>query len=154
MMKIIDEVFAVRNDPEQLQVNQQVLEKLEQIHPASLSEYNEGSGPAVWVLVIPATAELMFCFVEGKISEQQLFDMTKPGMKYDALYLCSATALQEYRGKGHTRRLCCEAIESIRAAHPLKTLFVWAFTPEGSALAESIARKTKLPLLKRKTKIK
>ena len=150
MMKVIEGVFAMRKDPLQLQVNEKVLAKLEQIHPATLSEYNEGNGPAVWVLVIPTTTELMNRFLEEKISEQELFDQTNPGRKYETIYLCSATTLHEYRGKGITKRLCCEAIERIRSEHKIKKLFVWTFTPEGDELAESIARETKLPLLKRK----
>jgi predicted GNAT family acetyltransferase len=152
MMKIVDDVFATRNDPEQLQVNEEVIEKLQLIHPATLSEYNEGKGPIAWILGIPTTTEIMNLFLSGNISEQQLFDMTEPGMSYDALYLCSATVLPEYRGKGLAKRLCCEAIESIRKQHPLKTLFVWPFTAGGDALAESVSKKAGLPLLKKKTK--
>lgn len=148
-MQIIEETFAMRSDPSQLQVNDKVLEKLAEIHPATLSEYNEGSGPCSWVLVIPTTAELMNDFLAGKISEQKLFDLTQPGMNYEAIYLCSATTLPEYRGKGITKKLCVDAIDKIRKDFPIKNLFVWAFTKEGDALAEAIAFKTKLPLNKR-----
>ena len=148
MLALIDEVFATRNDPAQLQVNEQVIAKLEQIHPATLSEYNEGNGPAVWILLIPTTTELMNLFLTGHISEQELFDRTQPAMQYEAVYLCSATALPEYRGKGHAKKLCLEAIEHIRSQHPLKALFVWPFTKEGNALAEKIAIQSGLPLKK------
>ncbi|HLG35054.1 MAG TPA: hypothetical protein VI757_09255 [Bacteroidia bacterium] len=152
MFLVIDEVFDMRNDPLQLQVNDKVIAKLAQIHPATLSEYNEGEGPIAWVLVIPTTTELMNRFVAGQLSEQALFDQTKPGMQYDALYLCSATTLPEYRGKGITKKLCLDAIKKISEGHPLKALFVWAFSPEGNMLAESVARATGLPLLKREIK--
>src|ERR1044071_8497711 len=111
MFTVIEEVFDMRNDPLQLQVNDKVIAKLNKIQPATLSEYNEGNGPIAWVLVIPTTTELMNNFLSGKISEQELFDQTKPGMKYDALYLCSATTLPEYRGKGITKKLCLDAIK-------------------------------------------
>ena len=153
MMQVIDEVFAMRSDPLQLQVNDKVLAKLEQIHPATLSEYNEGEGPCSWVLVIPTTTELMNDFVAGKISEQELFDRTEPGMKYEAIYLCSATTLPEFRGKGITKKLCMDAIGKIQKQYPIKNLFVWTFTPEGDALAENISKKTGLPLLKRINKV-
>ena len=100
MMQIIDEVFATRNDPSQLQVNEEVIEKLQKIHPVTIAEYNEGSGPCVWVLVIPTTTEILNLFLNGIITEQELFDRTLPGMNYEAVYLCSATALPEYRNKG------------------------------------------------------
>ena len=149
MMQVIDEVFATRNDPDQLQVSEQVIEKLQRIHPATLAEYNEGSGPIVWILTIPTTTDVMNRFLTGSISEQQLFDLTEPGMNYEAICLCSATVLPEYRGKGLAKKLCLEAIESIRKEHPIKALFVWPFTTGGDALADSIARETGLPLLKR-----
>ncbi len=152
MMKVIEDTFAIRNDPAQLQVDEEVIEKLEKIHPATLSEYDEGDGPCVWILVIPTTTELMNLFVSGSISEQELFDRTLPGMSYDALYLCSATALPEYRGKGIAKKLCLEAIEKIRSQHPIKALFVWPFTEQGNVLAEKLAIETGLTLKKRELK--
>lgn len=152
MMKVIEDTFAIRNDPAQLQVDEEVIEKLEKIHPATLSEYDEGDGPCVWILVIPTTTELMNLFVSGSISEQGLFDRTLPGISYDALYLCSATALPEYRGKGIAKKLCLEAIEKIRSQHPIKALFVWPFTEQGNVLAEKLAIETGLTLKKRELK--
>ena len=152
MMTVIDDTFAMRSDPAQLQVDEAVIEKLAKIHPATLSEYNEGDGPCVWILVIPTTTELMNLFVTGSISEQELFDRTLPGMSYDALYLCSATALPEYRGKGIAKRMCLEAIEKIRLQHPIKALFVWPFTEQGNVLAKKLALETGLTLKKREMK--
>ena len=148
-MDVIDEVFDMRNDAAQLQVDESVIEKLQRMHPATLSEYNEGNGPLIWILLIPTTQELMNRFVNGDITEQQLFDSTEPGMNYDAIYLCSASALPEVRGKGFSKKLTIDAINSIRSQHAIKALFTWPFTDDGDALAESIARETKLPLLKR-----
>lgn len=45
MLNLIDEVFATRNDPDQLQVTPQQLKKLEQIHPSTLSELANEDGP-------------------------------------------------------------------------------------------------------------
>jgi hypothetical protein len=87
-------------------------------------------------------------FLQKKISEKQLLDKTPVGVKYDCLYLCSATTLPEARGKGKTRELCLNAIRQIRKDHPIKTLFVWPFTKEGERLAEAIARATGLLLRK------
>jgi GNAT superfamily N-acetyltransferase len=70
-------------------------------------------------------------------------------MQYDAIYLCSALVLPEYRGKGIAKRLACTAIEAIQADHPIKSLVCWAFSREGEALATSIAREVGIPLLQR-----
>ena len=38
MMQLADEVFAVHDDPTQLQVDQDVLEQLQHLHPASVGQ--------------------------------------------------------------------------------------------------------------------
>ncbi|MDI1355673.1 MAG: hypothetical protein PSX36_12190 [bacterium] len=148
MMHIIESVFATREDPNQLQVNDRVIKKLEALHPDCLSEVSNDKGPLIWVLLIPTTQHIMSDFISGKISEQELLDQTPEGILYDSIYLCSATALPEMREKGETKKLCLKAIASIREQHPIHSLFVWAFSAEGEKLAEALARATHLPLLK------
>lgn len=149
MIQLADEVFATKNDPNQLDINEEVLDQLRKIHPATVSEYDEGSGPAAWILLIPTTFELMKQFIEGSISEKELFEMTPLNTKYEALYLCSAMVLEEYRRKGIAKRLTLTAVEAIRKDHPIKSLFVWTFTNEGLWGAEALARLTSLPLRRR-----
>lgn len=147
MIQLIDDVFATRNDPDQLQVDQQQLKKLQEIHPATLTELADDNGPYTWVLVIPTTKAVMHEFLSRKISEKGLLDKTKPGDSYDCIYLCSATTLPEYRGKGETKKVCLSAIQRICKDHPVTTLFVWPFTKEGELLATSIAGICHLELL-------
>lgn len=149
LIKLADEVFAVKDDPSQLDVNQDVLEHLHQMHTSTISEYNEGNGPVAWVLIFPTTLDLMNQFLENRISEKELFDLTPLETTYNAVYLCSALVLEEYRRKGITKRLALQAIGNMRKDHPLKALFVWAFSPEGDLAAETIARLAELPLYKR-----
>ena len=149
LIRLADEVFAVKSDPSQLDINPKVLERLKKIHPATISEYNEGNGPVAWVLLIPTTLEVMNRFLTHKITEKELFNLTPPNALYDAVYLCSALVLEEYRRKGITKNLALEAIEKIRKKHPLKAAFVWAFSPEGDMTAETITRLAGLPLYKR-----
>jgi hypothetical protein len=142
MMQIIDEVFSTREDPDQLQVNEKVIARLQELHPATLSEYNDGNGPAIWVLIIPTVKELMEKFLRGEISEQELFDRTKPGMKFDSIYLCSATVLPEYRRKGMTLKMTVDAINAMKKDFPVEQLFVWPFSEEGKFLAQKIGEVT------------
>jgi GNAT superfamily N-acetyltransferase len=88
-------------------------------------------------------------FIEKKISERDILDRTLPGQSYDALYLCSALVLPEHRGKGIAKRVLMSAIETIRADHPIKSLFFWAFSVEGERLAASVSRQYGLPLHRR-----
>lgn len=145
-----DEIFSVKNDPGQLSVDEKVIQQLQKLHPASVSEFNEGNGPCIWILLIPTTKNLMDQFLYGKISEQELFERTPEGIKYDALYLCSAMTLPEYRNKGLTKDLSVKAIQNILKTHPVKDLFVWPFSKEGDELAKKIAQKLNLPLKSRK----
>ena len=149
MIQLADQVFATKNDPSQLDVNQEVIEHLQRIHPATVSEFDDGNGPVAWVLLIPTTLDLMNRFLENKISEKELFELTPFDSTFEAVYLCSALVLEEYRGKGIAKQLALNAIESMRKDHPLKSLFVWAFSKEGDLGSETIARLISLPLYKR-----
>lgn len=149
LVELADEVFAYKDDPEQLSVNPQVLEKLHQIHPFTLSDFSDENGPVLWLLVIPTTMDLMHRFINKEISEKELFELTPLNVKYEALYLCSALILEEYRRKGITLQLLLEAIEAIKQDHPLACLFVWPFTKEGDKLAEKVAQLTGMPLYRR-----
>lgn len=146
MIEIIDGVFSTRNDPDQLQVTEEDIARLQLLHPATLSEYNEGHGPCIWVLLIPTTKTIMQEFLEGKITETALLYNTPPGIAYEAIYLCSVTTLPEYRGKGLTTKLTLEAINAIRSENPITDLFVWPFTKEGEILAQKIAVQLQMPL--------
>src|SRR5271157_1085844 len=96
MIQLADEIFAAKNDPDQLQVNPEVMERLHKIHPSTVSEYDDGNGPVAWVLLIPTTLYLMNRFLETEISEKELFNLTPLDTKYEALYLCSALVLEEH----------------------------------------------------------
>jgi hypothetical protein len=149
MIQLVTEFFDVKNDPDQLNVTEDVMEKLNKIHPACMSEYNEGDGPIVWILLIPTTEDVMNRFLKREISETQLLDETKPGENYEAIYLCSASVLPEYRRKGLAKKVGGDAIHAIMKDHKIKALYYWSFSPEGQALAEKAAKEVNLPLYKR-----
>jgi hypothetical protein len=149
LIDLADKVFDMKHDPDQLNINQKVLSRLKKIHPFTVSEKVDGNGPVAWVLVIPTTLALMHQFIEGNLSEKEMFKLTPLNFQYDALYLCSALVLEEYRRKGITQLLTLTAIRNIQKDHALKALFVWPFTSEGEKTSEKIARLTELPLYKR-----
>jgi hypothetical protein len=149
MIALANESFLVHNDPHVLDVDEQVIEELKQIDPSTLSEYIEGDGPVSWVLLIPTTIPLMEQFIAGEIGEGELVNNTPKGIQYDALYLCSALTLPEFRNKGFTKKMALDAMEEIRNRHPIQTLFVWNFSKEGAGLSEAIALSQKLPIVER-----
>jgi len=125
------------------------MEHLQLIHPNTISEFDDGNGPVCWILCIPTTLDLMTQFINHKISERQLYELTPLNTKYEAIYLCSALLLEEFRGKGIAQGLAIKAIESIKLDHSIKALFLWAFSKEGEKLAEKISGLIGLPLYKR-----
>jgi len=150
LIALADEVFAVRKDPEQLDVNEEVMERLHAIHPSTLSDKDFGEGPILWILLIPTTVTLMNQFLKHEINEKQLYELTNPGQTYEAVYLCSALVLEEYRNKGYAKEVTLHAIKEIQKDHPIKALFYWPFTEGGMHAARSIAKELELPLLERK----
>jgi predicted GNAT family acetyltransferase len=149
MIQLSDEVFSSRIDPDQLNINENVMEQLQLIHPDTISEYDDGNGPVCWLLCIPTTLDLMTQFINQNISERELYELTPLNTKYEAIYLCSALLLEEFRGKGIAQNLAVKAIESIKIDHSIKALFFWSFSKEGEKLAEKLSGLMGLPLYKR-----
>ena len=146
MMLLIDEVFETRNDPNQLQVRPKDLRKLDQLHRSTLLELSNKNGPYCWVLMIPTTEKIMVDFLENRINENQILKNTMPNDEFTCIYLCSATTLKEFRGKGLTFNLCKKAIREISETYEIKNLFVWPFTSEGGNLAKKISMECNLHL--------
>jgi len=146
MLQLADKIFAVQDDPTQLQVDQEVLEGLRRLHPAAVCEEADAEGPVAWILLIPTTVALMEDFLAGTITEQELYALTPEGGTYEAVYLCSAMVLEEHRRAGLARRTTLDAVARIRRDHPVSALFCWPFTAGGDALAEAIASAAGLPL--------
>jgi len=150
MIALADNVFDVRHDPGQISVTEHERNKLATLHPATLSQLANEDGPYTWVLIFPTTHQLMTAFIDGLITEKELLEQTPENGTYDAIYLCSALTLPEFRNKGVTKRITKDAIDKMRKDHPIKYLFVWPFTDEGNQLAEALAKAAGLPLLHKK----
>jgi GNAT superfamily N-acetyltransferase len=149
MIRLAEEFFDMKNDPDQISVNEEVRKRLLAIHPATMSEERDANGPVAWMLLIPTTKDVMDRFVAGWINEKQLLEQTAPGQSYDAIYLCSALVLPEYRREGIAHRLAINAIDTIRRDHPIRSLYTWSFSEEGDTLAVTLAEEMKIPLLRR-----
>ncbi len=150
MIRLAEDSFNTGNDPSQISVDQKVRNRLKRIHPATMMEKRTKKGPVAWILVIPTTQKLMKQFIKREINERELLRKTPLHIKYDAIYLCSALVLPEYRRKGIAERLICKAVKSIKKEHPIDALFYWAFSTAGRKLAVSAANKCGLPIFRRK----
>lgn len=149
MRKLAEEFFAIHQDPSQLAVDDEVISRLLKIHPGTVLEEKNRDGPVAWMLIIPTTEPLMRRFIREEINERQLLEETPLKASYEAIYLCSALVLPEFRRKGLSENLACRGIGSVLRDHPIKYLFVWSFSHEGATLAEKLSLRFRLPLLKR-----
>jgi hypothetical protein len=149
MIALADEFFDVKNDPDQIAVDERVRRQLLAIHPATMGEVTDSDGPIAWMLVIPTTNQLMRKFLRKEISERELLDETPVSSRYDAVYLCSALVLPEHRRKNLANEMAIKAIRAIMSDHPIKDLFYWAFSPEGTRLAGVVAGELHLRLHQR-----
>jgi GNAT superfamily N-acetyltransferase len=149
MIKLAEEFFGAKKDPTQITVTPADINKLKGIHSATMTEKRDRNGPIAWVIVIPTTHDLMEKFITKRITEQKLLEETPLQVTYEAVYLCSALVLPEYRGKGLARSLASKAIKSILKQHPIQGLFYWTFSVAGEGLANRIATEFNLPLHKR-----
>jgi GNAT superfamily N-acetyltransferase len=149
LLALAESFFDAKNDPGQLTMTEKDRRKLRHLHPATMLAEADENGPVAWVLLFPTTHTLMERFLTGEIGEQPLLHETPSGIVYDVVYLCSALVLDEYRRKGIARRLATTALQSIIAEHPINTIFIWSFSPEGEAFAASLAEDLGLPLRRR-----
>lgn len=146
MIDLVEEIFSTRNDPEQLQVNEEVIEQLIQLDPHFVSELDEGKGPCCWILLIPSNTELMHRFLDAEITEQELFERSRTLTTFTTLYLASALTLPEYRNKGITFHLCISAILELQKKYSFQDYFAWTFTEEGKHLAAKISNHFSKPI--------
>lgn len=145
-MRLADEFFSAKNDPNQLDVNEAVMAQLHAVHPACVGEYNNENGPAAWSIVIPVTRYVMELFLACQLSKKELFERTLREKEFSALYLCSALVLPEFRRKGIIKNLVLSSLREIQKTYRIQELCCWAFSSEGKQLAEKIAGEARLPI--------
>ena len=150
MLQLVDEFFSVKNDPSQLDVTPIVMEQLNELHPLTLSEEVIGDGPVCWILLIPSTLKTMEEFISGKISESDILNHSieekKTSNNFEAIYLCSAIVLPEFRKKGIAKKVTLEAVAAMRKDFDIKFVYSWPFSEEGKKLSALIGELTELPL--------
>ncbi len=138
-MQIAEKFFGTLNDPEVIPITSDSMNKLRRLHPAAFHYLTDKKGEHAvgWSVVVPTTKLLAHQFLEGRITERQLFDQTVPQDRYDALYLCAAFVLPEYRRQGLATKLFKDSLKAIPLTHNAE-YFTWPTTPEGKAMAEKM----------------
>ncbi len=138
MLNIAERFFGTASDPNQMPITRESFYKLQQLHPKTVVYRLDNGEPISWVVVLPTQTELMEKFLKREINERELLDLTKSQDEYEALYLCAAFTIPEYRRKGYAVEMFKEAIKDIPHTKDVK-LFAWPFSQEGKALAEKLS---------------
>ncbi len=149
MIQLATEFFDVKNDPSQLDIDETVIERLNHIHPSAMGEMRDEHGPVAWTIVFPASRDAMQQFLDGKINESELLELSERDKNYETIYLCSALVLPEYRRKSLAKQLACDSIRAMQKEYPITSLFYWGFSKEGDALSHAIAKEVRLPIFAR-----
>lgn len=137
MLALAEDFFATQNDPGQIPVNEETLQKLRRLHSATILYRLEDGEFVSWVISLPTQRFLMEQFLEGAITERELLELTKPEDSYEALYLCAAFTVAAHRRKGYVLGLFAEALRRL----PLTAdapLFAWPVSYEGKMIAEKL----------------
>jgi hypothetical protein len=151
LLELADQLFNTKSDPEQLDVNEAVINTLHQISPVLVYEHQIDQEAVAWVTLIPSNEALTEAFINGGLTEKTYFEKSVELKQFDTIYLCSAIVLEEFRHQGIVSQQCKKAIELMRQNHPIKQLAAWPFTTEGLECANSIARQVGLPLILKST---
>ncbi len=133
--------FKTGIDPTQIPVSKESRKKLNALSPYCLCvEVNDKREPISWRVSIPTTKELAYDFLEGKITEKEMFDRTPVGIAHNALYLASSSTIPEYRRQGLAKKLLKLSIEKFKATEPIELIFAWPYSKEGSGLLTSVSK--------------
>ncbi len=49
MMRLAEEFFETKNDPDQISVTEVIRDRLHELHPSTMSEKRNENGPIAWV---------------------------------------------------------------------------------------------------------
>jgi hypothetical protein len=118
-------------------VSKESLYKLQKLHPKTFLYKTLNNEPVSWAVVLPTSQKLAEEFIQGKINERELLDMTEPKKEYEALYLCSAFTVPEHRRRGYAIEMLKEAINGIPHVAEAE-FFVWPYSEEGKAVIKKL----------------
>lgn len=140
VLRISEEFFGSATDPEQMPINQSSADKLHSIHADTVVyKFDEENNPIGWVVIVPTSVETMRKFLTKEITERELLDIAVEEKKFEAIYLCGAFVLPEYRRKGYAIELLKEAVRKISDGKHLP-LYAWVYSPEGEKLVNVLSK--------------
>ncbi len=139
--KIAEQFYGSESHPDHIPIKAESAAKLDSISDNWFNcAFDDNNEPISWIVVIPTSIALMKDFITAKITEKQLFDSTSIATPQEALYLCSAFTIPEYRRQGLAMRLILETIGQFEQSGT-KELFAWIYSPEGEQMVTTMQQR-------------
>lgn len=138
--RIAEEFYGTVHHPDQIPITGESQQKLFQLHPKTVLFKLVDNEPVSWIVVLPTSQTLAEKFVNGEVTEKELFDKTTPSDVYEALYICSVFTVREHQRKGYGTGLLSEALEGI-PLQPDPYLCCWIYSKEGEAMFRALSKK-------------
>lgn len=137
-MKLAEEIFGTESDPDQIPINDESTKKLDALCDGWLeTDLDDKGEPASWAVVMPTQRLIAERFLNKKITERELLDLTEPADTYDALYIVSVITVPEHRGKGLASEVIKRAIARM-PVNPDALYFAWPTSKEGEGLMRKL----------------
>jgi hypothetical protein len=141
-LEMAESIFETDAHPDQMQATPENFQKLKSLDVNSiLYQVKDDNEPIAWVVVMPTQRAVAEKFITGTINEQEFLDNTEPAESYDAVYICAAATLPEYRRKGVASDLVKTALYRL----PLKVdyeIYSWPTSAEGAEGLKKLGQKT------------
>lgn len=154
LAKQAERFFHTDKDLEQLPGEEITYEFLTKKFPNSANIIRQGKKIVGHTFVLPCSKKLMRQFLNGKITERQLFYCIREEITYqnfETIYLCSALLLPEHRGQGLAAQSMADQVKKISSMRKGKTeIFAWPQTLEGKKMAQNVAKITRKKVLMKK----
>lgn len=139
-MKIAEAIFGTENDPDQMPITNESIAKLDNLCSGWLSsELDDNNEPISWAIVMPTQKQLAQDFLNNKITERELLDLTMPANIYDAVYFVSVITVPEHRGKGLGVKVVKQALQNMSLTNDA-LYFVWPTTDDGKNLCKKLEK--------------
>ncbi len=147
ILSIGTKVFESFGDvDDQIPASIEAYDKHMALHSKSFICKLDDSGELVgWAVAVPTSKLLAQKFLDGAITEKELFDETEPSDRYEALYLCFAFVVEKERKKHHARDMFLEIFESVPLSDDA-TIFIWPVSDDGRKFTKKFALEIDLPI--------
>ena len=140
ILEIAEGFYGTSTDPEQIPINKESFDKLMSLHQETIKLKTGIDGnPLSWVVVIPTNKEIMNLFLEGKITEKELFDRAVVEKSFETLYLCSVFTVTKHRNKGLATELLLDSIKEFASDDSVQ-LYAWIYSKEGESLVNQLKK--------------